>query len=177
MGPEFEISYRILAILTVSSFFSVPFEIAGPVYPGMNKVKLQAVLTLSQGLVNLCLTIFLVSFLQWGIEGVAWGTFYPRIFWTMASGLIVMRWIKLNPLHFFRTNSTRWLLLGLIFGALTLFLKMIIRVENWTWFFSKILLAILAYIPLAYFILLNKEEKKKISFAIRQRLRLKVSKI
>jgi uncharacterized membrane protein SirB2 len=54
---------------------------------------------------------------------------------------------------------------------------MIIRVENWTWFFSKILLAILAYIPLAYFILLNKEEKKKISFAIRQRLRLKVSKI
>lgn len=173
MGPEFAISYRILAILTVSSFMAVAFQISGPIYFGLNRVKLSSILVLTQGLANLGLTIILVSGLKWGIEGVAWGTFYPRIIWGLAGGLIAMRWIQFEPWRFFRTVVARWVLLGTVFGLLCMVLNRAPLGEGWPYFFWKIVIAAIVYIPLSWLVIPNREERQRLGSALKQKLKRK----
>jgi len=159
MGPRFEISYQIMVILTVSSFGAVAFQLSGPIYHGMGKVKLLSLLILTQGLANLALTLFLVLKMNFGIEGVAWGSFYPRILWSIITGLIVMRWIKYDMFKFIFDSILRWLVLGIIFGLLCLWIDRVSWPSSWIFFVFKTLIATFAYLPISFYVLLNKDER------------------
>lgn len=172
MGPQFEISYKILAILTVSSFVAVAVQVGQPVFPGMHKVKLSAMLLLTQGLANLGLTLFFVSGLNWGIEGVAWGSFYPRIIWSLLSGIIVMRWIRLSVVKFFVNEILKWAILGVGFGLICLIVQEVSWGSGWLFFMIKVIVSTCLYMPLVWFVLLSKDERSWVIVKVRQRLGL-----
>ena len=175
MGHQFEISYRILAILTTSSFMAVSVQVGGPIFAGMHRVKLSALLTLTQGLINLGLTIFFVSDLQWGIEGVAWGTFFPRIIWGVIAGAIVMSWIRLDVKKFLGKTVIRWVLLGILFAAGCIFINQAIEVSGWLYWGAKVGLATFLYIPLTWFFLLDGDSRLIVTQTIRKLRSLRTS--
>ena len=159
MGPRFEISYRILLILASSSFFAVAFSIAGPIYSGLNRVKLSALLMAAQGLLNLGLTLVLVMGFNMGIEGVAWGTFGPRIVFAIVSGVIAMTWIGLPIWGFIVSTGGRWTLLTGMFYAFCMAINLLPLESTWPFFFLKVCLATVVYAPLAWSILLDRDAK------------------
>ena len=159
MGDQFKISYDILAILTAGTFLSVAFQMGGPIYAGLNKVKIQALLNLTQGFVNLILTLFFVMYLKWGIIGVAWGSFYPRILWSIILGVIAMRLINIKPLNFFHKYILKWLYLSLSFYLLCYVVNLLVLSDGWINFFIKIIICTIIYIPLAWFTLFNLRER------------------
>jgi len=159
MGETFEISYTILAILTASSFLPAAFQVGVPVYAGMNRVKLSAMLVLSQGLANLGLTLFLVMTLNMGIEGVAWGSFYPRIIWSIASGLIIMRMIELEKISFLK-NLMSWILLASSFFLMCVSVNGLFVEPSWLNFAVKIAIVTALYFPLCWLFLLRGTEKQ-----------------
>ena len=161
MGPRFEISYTILVILASSSLPAVAFSIASPVYSGLHRVKLSALLTLSQGLLNLGLTLLFVIRFGMGIEGVAWGTFYPRIVFAVVGALIAMRWIGMSPAEFFSTAGVRWSLLGCAFWMACWTVNLLPWHDGWAQFFSRVGLAVAIYLPLMWMILFDRQDRAR----------------
>ena len=159
MGPRFEISYDILLILTMGSFLSVAFQITAPIYAGLNKVKLRSLLTLSQGLTNLIISIYFVLVLGMGIKGVAWGSFIPSIIWPPVIGLIAMKWIQFHYVRFCSQLISRWILLGLLFYLLCCALNDTISQVGWEHFLTKAGVATTMYIIMAFAILPKSEER------------------
>ena len=110
--------YPVLCILASSQFFALASNIGGPIYSGMNRVKVGACITLLQGIINLGLTLFFVMSLNMGINGVAWGTFFPRIVFACLAGYLAMRWIGLKVSVLVSALLWRWAMAtALFFGA------------------------------------------------------------
>jgi O-antigen/teichoic acid export membrane protein len=159
MGPEFDISYTILLILAVSSLPAVAFSVCGAIYEGLNRVRLSAILTLLQGLANLGLTLLFVLSFDMGIKGVAWGTFYPRIGFSILCGIIAMRWIHIPIVAFYAKVVSRWLLLAVVFLAVCWTIDSVGEPGHWMTFFGKVAAACAAYLPLAWLILPEKQDR------------------
>jgi len=172
MGPRFEISYDILFILTMGSFFSVAIQITAPIYAGLNKVKLRSLLTLSQGLTNLLLSIYFVLALGMGIKGVAWGSFIPSIIWPPVIGLIAMKWMKFHYVRYCCEIVSRWILLGLIFYLLCRFLNDVIPQGNWQGFFTKVGASTIAYVILAFITLPKLNEMHWLLATVKEKVRV-----
>ena len=171
MGRRFEVSYTILVILASSWLFTVAYNVAGStIYLGLNRVKFSALFRMGQGVSNLGLTLVFVLGLGQGIEGVAWGTFYPRIGFGIFGALIAMRWIGMSLRQFFFSTALRWAILGGVFYALCLAVNLLPLASNWCMFFLKVSLATIVYGPLAWVILLDAGAKDVLQNAIARRL-------
>jgi O-antigen/teichoic acid export membrane protein len=170
MGPRFEISYPILAIYASSSLVAVAFSLVGPIYSGLNRVRLSASLLLLEGLANLCLTLILVLGFRLGLLGVAWGTFFPRITFSVLVGLIAMRWIGMAPRHFFQTVAGRWLLLTTLYYGACAIINFAPWASSWVVFFVKVAAATVVYLPLAWHVLLDTQTKARLRGALVRRL-------
>ncbi len=162
MGPKYEISYQVLLILTVSSLPAIASSATVSVYSGLNRVRLAAVLTLLQGLINLAGTLVFVSLLGWGVVGVAWGTFYPRIAFAIIGGAIVLRWIGYRLSDFVRRNLLRWAFGGASFAGLALACHLLPLPNTWLGFFVRISLAAIAYLPIGYYVVFEWQDRRRI---------------
>jgi O-antigen/teichoic acid export membrane protein len=170
MGPKYEISYQVLLILTVSSFPAVAASACAPVYSGLNRMKLAAVLTLLQGLINLGATLMFVLILKWGVIGVAWGTFYPRIAFALVSGGLVLRWIGYDTGQFIRRNLLRWLFGGACFAGLAMVCHLLPVGHSWQGFFTRVAVATVVYCPIGYWVVFEWQDRRRILNAIQSGL-------
>jgi len=166
MGPDFAVSYPVLAILAFSQFVAVAFFLASPVYHGLNRVRLAASMTLSQGLINLGLTLLFVILLSMGINGVAWGSFYPRLVYGVLGGAIAMRWFHLRWLDFLSSAVWRWLAAAVAFAAVCLAVAAAPWAGRWPYFAGKVAVAMAAYLPLAWVILATGEDRRRVQQAL-----------
>jgi len=173
MGPEYaHKSYGVMLILTISQFPAIAALLCSSIILGLNKVKYASVVTFLQAVVNLLLSIFFVKYCQMGIEGVAWGTFYPRIIFTLFIGFVVLRWIDLPISVVFKNLIFRWVLSSLIFMGICLaILRLGAPVDRWNVFIVKIILALAAYLPLAWFFLVSKNERGRLLVVVKNTLR------
>jgi O-antigen/teichoic acid export membrane protein len=161
MGPEYgEKSYGVLLILGLSQLPAMAILLGSPVILGLNKVRFGATVTLVQAIINLVLSVILVEYFQMGIDGVAWGTFYPRIVFALLVHYLVLRWIGLPGWVFLRNIVLRWIVSALAFGMICF---VVIRIGSgqvgWNLFLLKAGLATVIYIPLSWFGLLTKQER------------------
>jgi O-antigen/teichoic acid export membrane protein len=76
-GDDLARSHRILTILLGAQLISLPCGILRAFLFGSGKVKVPALIYLSEAISNLALSIVLC--LSFGIEGVAWGTTIPVV--------------------------------------------------------------------------------------------------
>lgn len=163
MGPHrADRGYPVLCILAASQFFALATNIASPIYSGLNRVRLGACFTLLQGVTNLGLTLLFVMLLDMGIEGVAWGTFYPRIVFACLAAYLAMRWIGLGAFLMIRTLVWRWVLATALFFGACWAIRTMLPQGSWSIFLTKTALAICAYAPLAWLVLAQREERDRI---------------
>lgn len=177
MGPQYEISYRVMLVLTISSFANIAFSSALNIYSGLNRMKFRAVQVLAQGLANIGLTLILVVGFNWGILGVAWGTFFPRIAFSILHGFIALHWIHYSFGVFFRQNIIRWVIAGICFTSMCWGISLLQLPGSWIGFFSKVTIACLVYIPIGFFVVFEWADRIRIKKYIIRRFRHKGSPI
>lgn len=160
MGSEYQTSYTILFVLSLAHLISLPSMLTSPILGGLNKIYIETSLTLAESALNIGLSVMLVVFTPLGIEGVAWGTFVPRIVVSFLAIIIAGRLIFINKKIFFEQAVGRWVLLGVVFFMVCVALRSLITVDGWLGLLSKVSLAVVIYLPLMWIVLLSKEDRK-----------------
>ena len=162
--------YIVLLILAVPAAIDVAQIVSVSFLYGINRHKYLSYLTISEGLVNLLLSILLVRVI--GIYGVALGTALPMLITKgFYQPMYVCTQIGIRPLHYFKTC----LLMPLIFGAFILGLQLslfqVFQEIRWLCVLAVIALSAIGVCPFIYFLFLSKEEKDWISLFYRDRIR------
>lgn len=172
MGPAYaDKSYNVLLILAISQFPAVAILLGSPVIMGLDKVRFGALVTFLQALANLALSILFVKYFALGIDGVAWGTFYPRLFFTLMIHYVILHWIGLPVRQFLKNEGLRWLSATLLFTAIALALVWLFpQTPAWNSLLAKIALALLAYLPLAWFGLIPKPQRASLLNSLQTQL-------
>jgi len=163
MGPEYEEAYEILRILTFAFLIAMISGGLSPVFAGLNKVRVSASLALAQGVANLGLTLFFVMYMNMGIAGVAWGTFYPRAVFEMVGLVLGLRYIRMSVPRFLLAIVPLWVGLGAAFTATALGLRYLIGQGSWGGFFSRVALSLVLYAPLAWFFVLTADQRRRLT--------------
>ena len=78
IGTGLEQSHRVLLILLAAQIVALPMVVLRKAMLGMGIVRVPSLIDIAEAVANLALSLALVF--QWGIEGVAWGTFMPLVF-------------------------------------------------------------------------------------------------
>jgi O-antigen/teichoic acid export membrane protein len=168
MGPAYaDKSYNVLLILAISQFPAVAILLGSPVIMGLDKVRFGALVTFFQAVANLALSIVFVKYFAMGIDGVAWGTFYPRIVFALMIHYIILRWISLPAWTFVKTQGLRWIGSALAFTLICLILLRYMPNTTWSALVFKIGIATLLYIGLAWFGLIPKSQRLWISDSLK----------
>jgi len=165
---RFDVSYEVLMILSLAQWASTATIVLGNVYNGLNRVRFSAMLTLAQSIVSAAaVVVLLLSGAH--LAGVALGGAVPRVVFAAISTMIVLRWIRVGWLEFARTQLSRW---GALAAAFALVCLAVNHLPHGTllWFAVKVGLAGLAYMPLAWFILLPRDERVRWGAVIRNKL-------
>ncbi len=169
MGPEYRVSYPVLVILSFSQLPAVAGSVASSVFSGLNKVKLGAGLTLGQGVVNLALTLAFVIVWDMGIEGVAWGTFVPRVVFAALAVALAIRWIGLRPRNVLRTAASQWAGVGVVFAMMCFGVSALDWEAGWSRFLCKITLVMVLYVPVAWVMFLTRAGRLRWASVLVQR--------
>ena len=159
-------SYIVLLILSVPSTIDVAQIVSVNLLYGINRHKYLSYLTMSEGLVNLILSILFVRF--FGIYGVALGTALPML---VTKGfyqpMYVCAQVGIRPLHYFK----KCLLMPLIFGAFVLGLQLslfqVFQNIRWLHVLAVSVLSAVCVCPFIYFLFFSKEEKDWIGLSYR----------
>jgi O-antigen/teichoic acid export membrane protein len=167
MGPKYALSYHVLLILSICSVPEIASNPAGAVYFGLGRVRIGAILMLMQGVANLVLSLLFVEGLGWGVLGVAWGTFYPRIVFSVLGFALAMRWIKYSPRAFARRNLLRWVVGFLGLACLVLMARAIPLPPSWGGLFTRIAVTSVAYLPIGYYVVFEREDRRRVARAFR----------
>jgi O-antigen/teichoic acid export membrane protein len=171
MGPVYGTeSYQVLMILACSQFFPFAILLGGAVINGLNKVRYGALMTFGQAVTNLILSVILVKYYSMGIEGVAWGTFYPRLVFTIFMHGVILKWIGLPWDSFLRATVSRWAFIIIGFTAISLTILNIDSSQNgWNYLGTRILLSSLLYVPLCWYVLLEKSTRGNLLSSVKLR--------
>lgn len=169
MGPEFDDSFIVLAILATSWLFSVPFAATLPIYSGLNRVKLSSVFIIVQAIINLVLSVILVSGFELGVPGIAWGTFFPRILVCGIGTVMLFKMISL-PIADAVRDALRWGILSAAFYGVCLVINQVPLPSQWSTLVLKVFAAVVCYIVLAWVLLLVKEERQSVKRIVSTRV-------
>ncbi len=160
MGDEYLMSYRILFILAIAQLPSISAMLAGPIFGGLNKIHLEAIFTIVESVLNVIFSVLFVVALDFGIEGVAWGTLISRVGISILAVVVVINLISISKEDFIQSVVARWLLLGAVFFLVCFALRELVGTGSWMSFLSKVFLALTLYVPLMWMTLLSKEDKR-----------------
>lgn len=109
-GREFWQSKWVLVLLVVPQYTAMAVRIGGSIISGLGHIKVGALVTLLQAVINLGLSLVFVKWFKMGIEGVALGTLVPMVIFNVFIVFLLHRWVHGSVKSFFRSNVSRWLL-------------------------------------------------------------------
>lgn len=159
MGEGFRQSYTIVVILAISRMFSLPALAGRPVFWGLNRVRHSAYLSLIQGLAGVVLGILFLVLLKMGIAGVALGNLVPQLAITVLMWILVCRWIGLPANWLLKQVLLRWVVLVAAFCLICAGIMHFLPSGGWAWFIVKVAVAVAAYVPLIWVIMLKGQDK------------------
>lgn len=115
--PDFSESYLCAVFLIIPSYFYMPLQIANTTLIVENKVKLQSIIYLITGVLNVCLSLVMSSF--WGALGASISI---CIAYLIRSAMLIVAHVKVLHLNMMKMLTkcylkiTPYLILALIFG-------------------------------------------------------------
>lgn len=170
MGQGYEQCATILSILAASHLVAVSSLSCFQTLLGAGHVKLVAVITIAEGIANLCLSLFFVLVCDLGIIGVALGTLIPMLGFTgVLAPIRTCRALQYNLTEFAKATHFRWLRTALIFSVPCFAVAHLSLSISWPLFFAKVIFLITFYVPLGFYLLLTKGEQKFIVAFVKNR--------
>jgi O-antigen/teichoic acid export membrane protein len=156
MGPGYEASAQVLAILSVSQLALLASRGCGAVLWGLGTVRLLAVMTLLEAITNLGLSILLAVPMGLGIIGIALGTAIP----TSVIGMLVLpfhacRRMELPLWQYQRLTAGRWMPAAGLSAVVCTLAKSLFVTSAWTGFAAAVAFSTVAYLPLGWFFLMR----------------------
>jgi O-antigen/teichoic acid export membrane protein len=168
MGEEFAApAAQVLTILAITAVLSAPQIVISSVLYGLSRHRIIAVLRIIEGVINLGLSIVLVQ--RIGLSGVALGTAIPSIIIVMfVLPVLSRRAIGIDLTRFYVEGYLRPLLAIVPMALLAWWVRVSFPAPNLWIFFGEVALLCLVYLPCAFILILNANERLQIV----QRLRL-----
>ena len=176
LGKKFgeESVHQAAIIMIILACSKLPLLFVGAsaiVLNALGRVRLTAGLALLEAAVNLGLALFFVLALDWGLAGIALGTLAARLL----VGTFILPWqtcraLRLSFRHYLWQIGGRDLVAAglavMFFGAL----RRVIPTVSWTGFLLQICMAVLIYLPIAWWILITRADRLRVREKIRGRL-------
>jgi len=151
----------VMAVLSLTKLLYLPAFGGEALLAAVDRVRFVSVTAVAEALTNLGLSIFFVMVLDWGIVGVAAGTLVAR---ALVRGW-VMPWQAVRETGLQAASFLKVIGLGLLtsggFGLWSLALRKFIVEESWTMFWVQVALALVGYIPMAFFLLVPPVDRKR----------------
>jgi O-antigen/teichoic acid export membrane protein len=171
MGQGYEQSAPILSILAISHLGAMASFPCFQALMGAGRVKLVAFITITEGIMNLCLSVFFVMVCKLGIVGVALGTLIPMIGFTgVIVAICTCRAFKIKLSEFTKVTHFRWLQTAVIFTLPCVAAAHLPISPSWPLFFAKIISLLIVYLPIGFYLLLTKREQNIISNYLKKML-------
>ena len=129
----------------------------------MGHIKFTTKITAVEAAVNLVLSICFVTLLDWSLAGVAAGTLAARLCTsTFIMPIVAFHKVGASLSRFARDVGAPVVLAGGLFVALCMGIRHLFAATSWILFFSQVGLALLGYVPIAWFILVPPADRQRI---------------
>jgi O-antigen/teichoic acid export membrane protein len=153
MGSEFADGISVLRILALAQVAAVATSITTPIISGLGRVRYAALVVTVQAACNLALSVFLVTQLSLGLEGIALGTLIPMVvFYGVLAGA-VMRWLRVSLTRFISQAIVPGAMAASLFTVMTIVGFRLPGHGQWSWFVAKVVFLGAAYAAMAWMLL------------------------
>ncbi len=164
MGAEYYKSGWIVLILAISRFGHLANQSAGACLWGLGHVKTISKVSIAAAVCNLCLSIFFVMVMKWGIYGVALGTLLPMLAQDMVfMPIFACQKTRMKLTTYLRLTYLRWFVASIMFVCLCLGIHALVPTVGWSSFWLKVFVLGLLYVPIGLLVILGKDQTIKIS--------------
>lgn len=161
MGPGYEESAAVLSLLSISQLAVIASFPCWITSMGLGRVKFLAIIALTEGILNVSLSILFVTIFHLGITGVALGTLIPLIGLTrMAVPIYTCRVLQMKVSEFARATFFRWLTAAVLFALPCWLASNLQPSSSWMQFLMKIGILGIIYLPIGFYVLLTNGERK-----------------
>jgi O-antigen/teichoic acid export membrane protein len=164
----------ILAVLASGYLIGLPFYTISGVLYGLGKHRIVAWSRVSEGIVNLCLSVWLVR--HYGLVGVALGTVIPHAI--VVVGILpafLPKLLRIDLREYYASTYGRPFLASIPFGIACLFVERVVRPADLVSFFAFVIVSLLAYVVPCWFLALAPRERRHLSGAVRRRLQPRIA--
>ncbi len=160
LGPTYaEKCYPVLLILLIPQIYSMSQFVTEEVLLGQTKHKFLALVTVSEAVLNLILSLILIK--KYGIIGAALGVAIPRLLnYLIFSGIYIKQAGEISLKDYFKQSFLPPLWATLPFVVLLILISQFIPAKNLWEFILEVTLAALAFLLLAWYLCFSKEERK-----------------
>jgi O-antigen/teichoic acid export membrane protein len=156
-------SALVLTILAVSNLPILMESHAQGLLSAMGHVKLTAILSIIEALLNLGLSLFFVLALDMGLVGIAAGTLVSRILIRFFVTLkFTFQKANVSWKSFVWQICARFMPVFLILSGLCLLMLRILPSTSWGWLFLQIILVMTGYLPIAFWIMVPPNDRQRI---------------
>jgi len=129
IGDDYSLVYTCCLLLILPSFLHLPQEVGLTYIVALNKVKLQALVYIMMGVLNIILSIPLT--IIWGVQGMCMSIFIAYIVRTIGLDLIFKRNLHLDIKRFFIDSYIKLLIPMVIIMIISIALNRIIPISGW----------------------------------------------
>ena len=158
VGDSFSQAFLCALLLIIPSFFQLPQEIGLTAIVVKNKVKLNAIVFIIMGVVNLLLMIPFAKY--YGIIGIGWSIFISYMVRTLGLDWILSKHLGLDIILFFKKTFLKQLIPISLSVMLGLSLSYFFDCKNWLSLIVAGVIFLALYFVLFYFISFNNYEKQ-----------------
>ena len=171
MGDGYQDAYIGILMVVIPGLFYNTLQVANTSLIVVNKVKIQAIIMVISGLINLVLSFILSYF--YGVIGACFSIFVAYSVKAILTNIVAKRILKLDISRFIRKCYVRMLIPCLITLALGIGLNYLLVGSGWLMFAIKVIIIIAIYLIFTFFIGLSKTEKQSVFGFIKKKLRIK----
>jgi O-antigen/teichoic acid export membrane protein len=159
MGPGYTASAWVLLILAIARLSRLANDPVGVTLASLGHIRLCAVIGAVQSFVALGLSVGLVLFTDWNIFGIAIGTAISVVI-TNNVWLFIVGYRKMggSPLAAARSTTLRWVAGAILYAGLCLLVAHALPAGGWGWFWLKMGILAVVYIPIGLFVVLKGSE-------------------
>lgn len=167
MGTEYRMSGSILILLAIPQLFDMVVRAGGGVIWGLGRVKVNAVMSLLQGFINLALTLLFVGPLGLGLQGVALGTLIPMVLFAIVLVSLILRWIHFPVRGFIRQSVLQWCIAAVLLFGVFHAVRLLPGQGQWLVFGVKVAVLAVASFVLGWYVVLSRSERSLLGKRIR----------
>ncbi len=163
MGHDFELSGRLLPVLSIAQFIYISQRSSFQVLSAAGKHKFFGGITIATGVTNITISVILVTQFNLGLWGVAFGTFFPML---LLGGVVIFAYSSQKLGVSMWHAAQKSYLVGFISVVPSVLVLLVCnaywKVDNWFMLVTQCSLAMLLWMVCTWFAVFSRVEKKKV---------------